>query len=108
VSAPPGRVDPERWARLLAAAEVARRGGTAREVRRGSAVLLAVAVPGGDEVEVRVAGLTTGGRLPAPDSALRLVVDAEPAEPVFYVVAAGADAAAGMLPWRGRWELLGL
>lgn len=54
MSAPPGRTDPERWARLLAAAEVARAGGTAREVRRGGRVLLAVTGADGREREMRV------------------------------------------------------
>jgi hypothetical protein len=70
MSAPPGSADPERWARLLAAAEVALRGGTAREVRRGGRIHLAVAEPGEGE---RV---------------MRVVVEAAGAEPVVRLVPA--------------------
>lgn len=108
MSAPPAGVDRDRWARLLAAAEIARRGGRAREVRRGGGLRLAVAGTGGSEVEVRVASARADGDPPASVPTLRIVVEAGAEEAAFYLVPAEADAAAGIEPWRDRWDLLGL
>jgi hypothetical protein len=99
VSTPPGRPDRHRWARLLVAAEVARRGGTAEEVERDGRVLLRVGSPGGGAHDVLVEPLRARGGRRAGGSSPRVVVDAAGGAASFRLV--GPDGDAG-------WDLLGL
>jgi hypothetical protein len=108
VSAPPPGADRDRWARLLAAAEIARRGGRAREVRRAGRPRLAVAGRDGAEVEVRVTSARADAASPETGATLRIVVEAGAEEAAFYLLPADADAGTRIEPWRDRWDLLGL
>jgi hypothetical protein len=100
VSAPPGPADGDRWARLLVAAEVARRGGEVTEVRRRGRVRLRVRAPSGAATEVIVHATPSQGergRALVP----RIVVEAGPEGVDFSVIPGPGERAGG-------WELLGL